>query len=373
MRNVAILFLVVLALCACRKDPKPLPSGISRVVPDPTSLFTGMYIVNEGNMNMNKASLDYLDFRNGLYTRNLYNQVNPDVTKGLGDVANDIGIYGTKLYIVVNNSNKVEILNVKTGKRIAQIDVNNGRYITFSAGKAYVSSYSGGVGNSNSANGVVAEIDTNLLKITKTVNVGREPEQLVVVNQKLYVANSGGYSPPNYESSISVIDLVSFKETKRIEVGINLHRLKADRYGDLYLTARGDYYQIPSKLFVVSTQTESIKKTFELAVSNFTIDDDIAYLYATRWDSVTGKNNINYQMMNVKDEVLLPQQFIRDGTFKDIQLPYGLAVNPSTKEIYVADAKDYVTPGKLYCYSPSGQLKWSVITGDVPTQMVFVN
>ena len=373
MRNLTILMFLFLALTACRKDPKPLPSEISRVVPDPTSLFTGMYIINEGNMNMNKASLDYLDFRNGLYTRNLYNQVNPNITKGLGDVANDIGLYGNKLYVVVNNSNKIEILNATTGKRINQVEINNCRYITFADGKAYVSAYSGGVGNSNSANGTVAEIDTNLLKITRTVTVGREPEQLAVVNQKLYVANSGGYSPPNYESTISVIDLVTFKEVKLIEVGINLHRLKADRYGDLYVTSRGDYYQIPSKFFVVSTQTESVKKTFDLAVSNFTIDDDIAYLYATTWDSVTGKNNINYPMINVKQEVLLPQQFIRDGTFKDIQLPYGLAVNPFTKEIYVADAKDYVTSGKLHCYSPSGQLKWSVTTGDVPAQMVFVN
>src|SRR5690606_37225025 len=95
-------------------------------------------------------------------------------------------------------------------------------------------------------------------------------------NDKIYVANSGGYSPPNYESTISVIDISTFQESKRIEVGINLHRLKIDSEGDLYVTSRGDYYETPSKLFVVDTKTETVKKTFDVGISNFTIHKDVA-------------------------------------------------------------------------------------------------
>ena len=373
LKNLGFLALLFLVVTGCRKDPKPLPSEITNIEANPNSVLTGLYLLNEGNMNMNKASLDYLDLKTGTYMLNIYNQINPEVTKGLGDVANDIGLYGSMLYVVVNNSNKVEVLNAKTGKRIAQIDITNCRYITFSAGKAYVSAYLVGVGNSNSGNGSVIEIDTNSLKITRTAEVGRQPEELAVVNQKLYVANSGGYSPPNYESTISVIDLTNFIEVKRIEVGINLNRLKADKYGDLYVTSRGDYYATPSKLVVISTQTESVKKTFDLTVSNLTIDGDFAYLYATSWNYLTSKNTISYQLINVKEEILLPQQFINDGTAKSIELPYGIAVNPYSKDVYVTDAKDYVTPGKLHCYSPAGKLKWSVTTGDVPAHIVFVN
>ncbi len=372
MRKIVGIWCLALGLLSCRKDPRPLPAEVSLVEPDPTSVLTGMYLVNEGNMNMNKASLDYLDLINGVYTRNFYNQVNPGITKGLGDVGNDIGIYGGKLYVVVNISNKVEVLDVKTGKRINQINLTNCRYISFANGKAYVSAYLGRVGDPTAANGIVAEIDTAKLSINRTVEVGRQPEEMAVVNNKLYVANSGGYSPPNYESTISVIDLNSFKEVKRIEVAINLHRLKADRYGDLYVTSRGDYYTIPSKLFVIDTQTEQVKKTFDLAASNLAIDDDKAYIYATAWNYIQGKNTINYYMIDVKDESLLATQFITDGTQKNIEVPYGIAVNPYTKEVYVTDAKDYVTPGKLHCYTPYGKLKWSVTTGDIPAHVVFV-
>lgn len=372
MRKIIGLLCLSVGLLSCRKEATPVPAEVVGLQPDPTSVLNGMYVVNEGNMNMNKASLDYLDIVKGTYTRNLYNQVNPEITKGLGDVANDIGIYGNKLYVVVNLSNKVEVLNVKTGKRITQIDITNGRYIAFNNGKAYVSAYLGRVGDPTAANGIVAEIDTLNLSISRTVDVGRQPEEMAIVNNKLYVANSGGYSPPNYESTISVVDLDDFKEVKRIQVAINLHRLKADRYGDLYVTSRGDYYTIPSQLFVIDTKTEQIKKTFNLAASNLAIDEDKAYIYATEWNYSQGKNTINYHIIDVKTETLLPTQFITDGTEKDIEVPYGITINPYNKEIYVTDAKDYVSPGKLHCYTSTGKLKWTVTTGDIPAHMVFV-
>lgn len=371
--NLRYTCFLLLLFTACRKEPQPLPIEISKVEPDPASTIKGFYLVNEGNMNMNKASLDYLDLVNGVYTRNLYSQVNPEVTKGLGDVGNDIAIYGTKLYVVVNISNKVEVLNVKTGKRLGQINITNCRYITFNNGKAYVSAYLGRVGDPTAPNGIVAEIDTTKLTVNRTVEVGRQPEEMAIVNNKLYIANSGGYSPPNYENTVSVIDLDSFKEIKRIDVAINLHRIKADRYGDLYITSRGDYYTIPSKLLVLDTQTDQIKKVFNIAASNLTIDDDLAYVYSTEWNYIEGKNKITYNMIDTKNEVLLAQKFITDGTDKNIKIPYGIAINHANKDVYVTDAKDYVTPGKLHCYNAFGKLKWSVTTGDIPAHIAFVN
>ena len=371
LKHLAYLLVIAVFAAACRKDPQPLPDEQIRIPADPTAVVKGFYLVNEGNMNMNKASLDYLNLVDGIYKRNIYNQVNPEVTKGLGDVGNDIAIYGAKLYVVVNVSNKVEVLNAKSGKRIGQIDINNCRYITFGNGKAYVSSYLGKVGDPKATNGIVAEIDTTNLTITRTVEVGRQPEEIAIVNGKLYVANSGGYSPPNYENTVSVIDLNSFKELKRIELGINLHRLKADQYGDLYITSRGDYYTIPSKLFVLNTQTDQIKKIFDLAASNLAIDDDLAYIYSTEWNYLQGENTITYHMIDVKNEVLLDRKFITDGTEKNIKIPYGIAVNPSNKDVYVTDAKDYVTPGRLHCYNAQGRLKWTVTTGDIPAHIAF--
>jgi len=375
MKKYLLIIVPILFLNSCQTDD-PLPTGDGSeqpVIPtDPVGKVKGFYLLNEGNLFQNKASLDYFDYTTGLYESNVFSKANPEAVGGLGDVGNDISLYGSKLYIVVNGSNKIEVLDVKTRKRLKQIELNNCRYVTFYKGKAYVSSYLGQIGDPEAPNGVVAEIDTTSLNITRSVEVGRQPEELVAHDDKIYVANSGGYSPPDYESTISVIDIPSFAETKRIEISINLHRLKIDSEGDLYVSSRGNYFDIPSKLFVVDTKTETIKKTFDLAVSDMAISNDIAYIFSTEFSFKTGENTISYDMLDTKTETLIQGSFISEANQKLIKIPYGIAINPDTGDIMVTDAKDYVTPGDLYCFSPDGELKWTVETGDIPSHFTFI-
>ncbi|WP_342327949.1 DUF5074 domain-containing protein [Pedobacter sp. FW305-3-2-15-E-R2A2] len=368
-----VLLLAVMLMSACRKDLQvPKEEKEYLFSPRPNDPIKGIYLVNEGNMGMNKASLDFVDFEAGQYRRNIYSEANPLQVKGLGDVGNDAGVYGSKLYIVVNISNKVEVLDVKTGKRIQQINITNCRYITFNKGKAYVSAYLGQVGNPAEPNGIVAEIDTTTLSEVRRVKVGRQPEEMAIVKDKLYIANSGGYSPGNYERTVSVVDLNSFTETKRIDVAINLHRLKADRFGDLYVTSRGDYLDTHSKLFVIDTQTDQVKLQYDIAVSNLTISNDVVYFYGSEWSHNTGKMTVSYGMLDVLSKKVLDTKFITDGTDKNIVIPYGIAVNPFTKEVFVTDAGNYVSPGVLYCFSPAGVKQWKVTTGDIPAHFAFV-
>ena len=367
----ALIFL--LALASCRKSPTPVPEKQQGIIPaNPTAEPKGFYLLNEGNLGSNKASLDYMDYTTGVYTLNLYNQDNPSVTKGLGDVGNDVGVYGSKVYIVVNNSNKVEVIDKATGVHVGQVNIINCRNVAFSGNKAYVSAYLGTVGDPNAPNGIVAEIDTASLTITRKVTVGRQPEQMAIVGQKLYVANSGGYSPPNYERTVSVIGLDAFTVIKLIDVDINLDRCIADKYGKLYVTSRGDYYTQSSNLYVIDTNKDTVIKNFHLPASNLWIDDNTAYIYATDFSYTTGKWTISYNMVDVGADTLLNRSFITDGTDKGIKVPYGIAVNPTTKEVLVTDAKDYVNPGTIYCFSPAGKKLWSTTTGDIPGHFAFV-
>jgi DNA-binding beta-propeller fold protein YncE len=321
---------------------------------------------------MNKASLDYYDYETGNYRRNIYSQANPEATLGLGDVGNDIAIYGSKIYAVINNSNKIEVMDAVTSKRLKVIDVKNCRYVTFANGKAYVSAYDGEVQlGDDSPNGFVAEIDTTALSITRTVKVGRQPEEMAVVGDKLYVANSGGYSPPDYERTVSVIDLKSFTKTKDIDVAINLHRLRADQDGDLYVSSRGDYYTIPSQLYVIDTKTDAVKTVFDIACSNICIVGEKAYIIGSEFNYSTFDWVINYSLINVKTETLLNEMFISKTVSDEIKTPYGLAVDPISLNVYVTDAGDYVSPGKLYCIDKNGNTKFTVTTGDIPAHIAF--
>jgi DNA-binding beta-propeller fold protein YncE len=376
IKHPLLLLLLTLAYASCRKAPGVIPATTQQVTPPDTVATTpvvkGFYLLNEGNLGSNKASLDYYNYITGIYTLNLYNQDNPSIVKGLGDVGNDIGVYGSKVYIVVNNSNKVEVIDKTTGVHVGQVNIINCRNVAFSGNKAYVSAYLGQVGNPADTNGIVAEIDTASLTITRKVVVGRQPEQIAIVGQKLYVANSGGYSPPNYERTVSVIDLASFTQIKLIDVAINLDRCIADKYGKLYVTSRGDYYTLGSDLYVIDTKTDSVIKNFNLPASNLWIDDNTAYIYATDFSYNTGNWTVSYSMVDVSADTLLNRSFITDGTDKSITIPYGIAVNPVTKEVLVTDAKNYVNPGTLYSFDPGGKKEWSTTTGDIPGHFAFV-
>ncbi len=369
----SIYFLIVLiaaVLSSCRKD-----ASVSPEVPIPVDPSSGLsfYLVNEGNWNGNNSSLDFYDSKTGIYRRNIFEQANPEVTLGMGDTGNDIGIYGSKVYIVMNASNKLIVLNKKTQRQLAQVAIPNGRYVTFHKGKAYVSSYETIDGKRNNPLGSVARIDTTSFAVEKVVNVGRQPEEMAIVNDKLYIANSGGYDPDNYERTVSVIDLNTFTELKKIDVAINLHRLKADKYGDLYVSSRGDYGDIPSRLFAIDTKTDAVKKVFDIGVSNLCIDDDLAYTYQTEWSNISQTYEISYNLIDIKEEKFLDKSFLKDDVSRKIETPYCIAVDPISKNIYLTDARSYTSPGRLLCFDKEGILKWSVVCGMLPAQIAFLN
>ena len=361
-------------LMSCRKDEMIFLSDDSQVaIPQPLNKVKGFYLLNEGNMGMNRASIDMFDYSQGIYTQDIFSERNPNVTKELGDVGNDIKIYGSKVYATINVSNFVEVFDVKTGKHIKQIHVPNCRYLAFKDGKAYVSSYSGKVEiNPNAEIGFVAEIDTLSLEVTRRVKVGYQPEEMVIKGSKLYVANSGGYRVPNYDTTVSVVDIPSFTELKKIEVGINLHRMQIDKSGDIYVSSRGDYLDVEPNLYVIDSEKDVVKQKLDIPVSNMTIDENKLYYYATAYKHVTGDNSVSYGILNTETKEVITNQIIKDGTDKEILIPYGIAVNPETKEIFMTDAQDYVGTGYVYCFGPDGYLRWKTMGGNIPAHFAFI-
>ncbi len=336
----------------------------------------GIYLLNEGNMGSNKASIDYLDFCNGYYVRSIYTAQNPNVIKELGDVGNDIQIYGNRLYAVLNCSHKIEVMDSKTCKRLGQIDIPNCRNIRFSESKAYVSSYVGPVGIDPSAQlGAIYEIDTATLNITRKVTVGYQPDEFVITGQTLLVANSGGYRTPNYDNTVSVVDMANFKQVKKIEVMLNPNRMKMDKYGQIWVASRGNYKDSPSNIVVLSPTNNNdfkVVDTLPISCSDMYIVGDSLYFYGVYWNTQNEGNSINYGIIDIKTHELISDRLIVDGTENEIKVPYGIIVNPYNGDIYITDAKNYVSSGVLHCYDKNGHKKWSVRTGDIPAHMAFV-
>lgn len=370
-------YFYLLALCcmasltACRGELPLLHTEDENTgIITPSGSITGFYLLNEGNMGSNKASLDYYDYASGTYQRNIYPERNPEVVKELGDVGNDLAIYGSKLYAVINCSHYVEVMDARTARHLGSIDIQNCRFIAFANGKAYVSSYAGPVQMDPQARpGKVVEIDTLTLKPTREVVVGYQPEEMAVAGNRLFVANSGGYRAPNYDHTISVIDLQSFQVEHTIEVAPNLHHVAMDQHGTLYVSSQGDYNATPAAIYTVDSHTLQVTGKLDLGATAMCLQGDSLFLIQAPFNEATGA--ATYTLFDLKQQKVLKTNFISDGTDAQIRRPYGMAVNPVTREIFVTDAGDYITPGTLYCFTPQGERKWQVTTGDIPATIAF--
>ena len=376
-----IACLILAVVSSCREDFYIIPSQNQDTGVAPTrGNILGMYVLNEGNMGSNKASIDYLDLDENKptvhYLRNIYSERNPNVVKELGDVGNDIKIYGSKLWIVVNVSNKVEVATADSCKRITQINIPNCRYLAFKDGFAYVSSYVGPVKFDKDAPlGMVYKVDTVDFKKKDSVVVGYQPEELCIVDNKLYVANSGGYRAPKYDHTLSEIDLATFKEIRKIKVGLNPHHCQVDHYGQIWVTSRGNYNDVPSRIYRLykgRNQLYEVMDSIDTPVSGLSIVGDSLYYYGSAWNNATATNNISYGLINVRTHKIIDTNLFSAPQLKAITMPYGIIVNPVERDFYLMDAKNYVSSGSLLHFKPDGTFDWSVQTGDIPGHATFV-
>ena len=378
-RHFFLYTVLLMALIGCRTDDiiVYMEDEDTGIVTEKTEVL-GMYLLNEGNMGSNKCTLDYLDLSGETihYLRNIYAERNPNEVKELGDVGNDIQIYGSQLWIVINCSNKVEVCRASDAVKLGKIDVPNCRSVTFHEGYAYVSSYVGPVSVSQDAPlGEVYKIDTLTLKTVSKITVGYQPEEMAVVDGKLYVANSGGYRVPDYDHTVSVIDLESFKEERKIDVAVNLHRCRADRYGQLWVTSRGDYYDEKSHLCWLSRDAQGqmqVGGRIDIPVSDLCIVGDSLYFYGSQWSEATYTNELYHGIINIRTHQLVSDKLTDAQELTQMRQPYGIIVHPQDRDFYLMDAKNYVSSGELLHFKPDGTFDYKVKTGDIPAHAVFL-
>lgn len=379
-----VLAIALVAAAGCRKEDtlrflpgengEPSDYEVVDAAVNASAKPSGIYLVNQGNQGSNKARLDFLNFHNGFYIRDVFTEYNPEVVKGLGDTGNDVQVYKGKVFVVVNGSHKVEIMDAYSMKRLAQVDVPNCRFIAFDGNCAYVTSY---VAKDKEAlktqKGALYRIDLDTYKVTGQVTVGYQPEQLVIMDGKAYVANSRGYVA-GYDDTVSVVDLKSMKVEYDIKVAINLGLMLVDAEGTIWVSSQGNFSDVSSTLnyLVKKGDKYELGGSVNVPVSSMALAGDKIYVIGSTYTPPAWALTTTYNIVNAKTRKLESGSFITDGTESDIATAFTVTVNPGNGDIYVTDAKDYVSSGTLHCYTGSGKHKWSVHTGDIPARIAFL-
>ena len=379
-----VLAIALVAAAGCRKEDtlrflpgengEPSDYEVVDAAVNASAKPSGIYLVNQGNQGSNKARLDFLNFHNGFYIRDVFTEYNPEVVKGLGDTGNDVQVYKGKVFVAVNGSHKVEIMDAYSMKRLAQVDVPNCRFIAFDGNHAYVTSYVAKDKESlKTQKGALYCIDLDTYKVTGQVTVGYQPEQLVIMDGKAYVANSGGYVA-GYDDTVSVVDLKSMKVEYDIKVAINLGLMLVDAEGTIWVSSQGNFSDVSSTLnyLVKKGDKYELGGSVNVPVSSMALAGDKIYVIGSTYTPPAWALTTTYNIVNAKTRKLESGSFITDGTESDIATAFTVTVNPGNGDIYVTDAKDYVSSGTLHCYTGSGKHKWSVHTGDIPARIAFL-
>ncbi|MDR1371027.1 MAG: hypothetical protein LBJ72_13030 [Dysgonamonadaceae bacterium] len=354
--SVFVLSLFTIVLTSCSDDD---PINEAPVV------TTGAYILNSGTWGANNTTLTYYDFTTSNVTNNVYFTQNGRV---MGDTGNDMLIYGSKIYYAVAISGKIAVTDkdgVSIGEDIQSVEdgiAQQPRHFAAFEGKVYVTFY----------DGYLACIDTVSLAIEKKVKVGRDPEQVAVANRKLYVANSGGMAyPVNYDKTVSVISVDNFSLLKTLEVAPNPIGVKVDDQGDVYV-ASVDYNGNDGALQKIDSKTDAITVIpgFKYGGKLSPVSNGKMYVIQAAYDENWNAVN-SYFVVDTKNEKLLTDQFITDGT--TLTAPGCIDVEPVSGNVYIGDSPTYTGNGDLYIFSPAGKLLKKFDAGGVnPVKVCFV-
>jgi len=346
------IFFTVLALvlltAGCVKDPTSTGGG------EKTPKLSGAFILNEGNFRAANGSLSFYDPQLDSVQNDIFKDIN---LRPLGDVVQSMTVIDTLGYIVVNNSDKIEIISLKTWKSKNTINLPAGsspRYLADAGdGTAYVTNlYTNSV--------IVINLSNN--QVEATIGVGTNPEELAVVNGKAYVANSGfGRS-----NTVSVIDIATRKVVKTITVGDNPRSVRVDAEDEVHVLCSGRWPAwndstdkgTDGSLYVISSETDAKIDSFVITghPSRLSLDGETTGYFLNDGHVVT---------YSTKNNEITNPTFIT-GFF------YGLEVDPLSKNIYLLDAKDYIQNGTLSIYNAEGTLKTAHIVGIIPGSITFI-
>lgn len=318
----------------------------------------GVFILNQGGFGSGNADVSYLSNDFATFQNEIFDVVNQT---DLGDTAQDLAFDGDTAWIVLNGSNRIEIVNRYTFRSIASIEtgLGNPRYAAFASGKAYVTNWGDG---SNPADDYVAVIDPLTRAVTATIPVAEGPERIVEHNGKLYVLHAGGFG---YGNSVTVIDVASNTVSSTIAVGDVPNSFAID--GNLlYVMCGGKPFYAPeettgsiAKIDLVSnTVSNTLGFTGVQHPANLTLGDGALYYTV---DSNVFKTSAG--------AVELPTTALFSTTPQGVYGVYSFAVHEG--KIFVGDAVDYSAAGKVYVYAESGALEHDYTVGVIPAGFYF--
>ena len=339
------IFLLALLALSCSDEPaSPQPPATFRI--------KGVVVLNEGNFQRGNASLSLFDPDSATAKNDYFREL---TGRDLGDTGNSLTIHNGLLYIVVNGSNKIEVLNLNTGALVRTIGCPAGsspRHIVLgNSGWGYISNL---YANSVSVYDIVSNI------FVRDIPVGKNPEGLLLYNNRLLVANSGFGA----DNTVSVIALPQDTALATLQVGDYPSLFAKVGTAAAVVLCTGAYNDFgdpnddtPGKLFFIDLDRMRVTDSLLLGGHPQRLAlDDAGFLYTVQ---TNGVQRVNLGAKTV-DNTFIPGAY------------YSIAFDKARRVLYLTEPLDYVQPGKLHVYRLDGTKKSEHMVGIIPGDIAVV-
>lgn len=304
----------------------------------------GVFIINEGGYGNNNGSLSFYNYETDSVYNSVFEKVNE---RSLGDVVQSLTVAGNKAYIVVNNSNKVEVIDKNTIVEQGVIEgLNSPRYMIADGNTGYISCW---------GNNLVMTVDLNSLRITDTIfSHGAGPEKMLLSGSYLYVLNSGGRGS---DSTVSVFETATGNFVKNIAVPHNPMDIVEDIDGNIWVLSMGKVVydtswaiieESPSILYKINPQTNLVSGSGPLFDTehpmHLELGADKKTLFVGGGYTFGGILKIEYTVGNLNITKISNDYF------------YAIHVDPASGEIFATQTGNYTQGGTLKRLTDSGRL-----------------
>jgi hypothetical protein len=350
MKSFLSLLSVILLFTSCEKDSNDHPAG---------AWSNSVFIINEGPYPTGSGTISAFNRETLEVTDDLFGTANG---RPLGNVVQSLTVHGDKAYIVVNNANKIEVVNLEDFKSVASIEnlVLPRYFVAPDDLKGYVSCWDSTVKVVNLAD----------YSIINSIKVGTGPDELITVGNYLFVINTGGFGT---DSTLSVINMNSGNLLESLVVGHRPVGMQVDENGNVWVLCAGKGWNgfpalgdTPGRLVCISPSNLSILKEFTFPDSenhpdNLIINKEGNTLFYNYPRGIHAFS-ISATALNEHPAILVNETIYGMGFDKDVSM------------IYVTYPLDYLQNGWIYRFrEQDGAEVDSFPVGIIPNGFCFNN
>jgi hypothetical protein len=321
------------------------PEGFSGPNCEIESFENGVFVLHEGNFQGGNASLSFLNKNTGIMSNGVF-----EAAAGipLGDVGQSMEVRNGRGFIVVNNSGKIEVVDLDGFRSAGTITgLSSPRYITFvSDAKAYVSDL---------FSGVVTSFNPQTLVTGSTIAIVGQTEQMVVSSGSLIIAGTGA----NY---LYKADINTDQLTDSVDVGVGPSNVVIDANGKVWVLTNGGWGTEEPKLVRVDPSTMTVELTLNFPSTN-------------NYPGNLEINGIGTELYYVDGQVY--KMNITDGALPSVAFTtafaYKCGVDPTDDIVYISDAGDFNSNGSVYRYQSDGTPIDTFAVGVIPAEYAFID